>query len=148
MSVKTEVVIPSRLPVRYAIGIDPGVKTGIAVWDKKERKFIEMYTTDIMTAWSKIQTYKGDSVVVVEDPHLRTWFGKSSVEKYQGAGSIKRDFKIWKSLLDTTEWPYRTIAPKEVQHIGNHAYFKALTRCDMPRSSQHARDAAMMVYGV
>lgn len=145
---KHEVIIPSRLPVRYAIGIDPGVKTGVAVWDKKERKFAEIYTTDIMTAWTKIQEYKGDSVVVIEDPHLRRWFGNSSKEKYQGAGSIKRDFKIWKSLLDTTEWPYRTIAPKEVQHIGNHAYFQALTQCKISRSSQHARDAAMMVYGV
>jgi hypothetical protein len=143
-----EVIVPSRLPVRYAIGIDPGVKTGVAVWDKKERRFIELRTMDIDTAWQYIQQYHGDCVVVIEDPNLRRWFGRSGPEKYQGAGSVKRDFKIWKTRLDREEWLYRTIAPKDVQHIGNHKYFKALTQCRFERSSQHARDAAMMVYGV
>jgi hypothetical protein len=31
---------------RYVVGIDPGVKTGFAVWDRKEKQFVSVETRD------------------------------------------------------------------------------------------------------
>lgn len=132
---------------RYIIGIDPGVKTGVAVWDRKHRKFDQLITTDIDTAWSIVQSYQQGSVlVVIENPNLRTWFGNSGKERYQGAGSVKRDFSIWKKRLEITVTPYVEKAPKAVMSIPKHSTFKAITGCQEKRTSQHVRDAAMMVF--
>lgn len=132
----------------YVIGIDPGVTTGIAIWDCKRKKFENIITCGILQAMEKISPYPifHNVQFVIEDPNQRKWFGNSGREKLQGAGSIKRDFSIWKEWFAANEAEYVTIAPKNVLTKINAVKFKALTKCEI-KTNQHGRDAAMMVFG-
>lgn len=131
------------------IGIDPGVRTGVAV--SLNKKLIAVYTLDIITAQNyvldTINNYpEADAVVCIENPNLRKWYGKNSNAKIQGAGSIKRDFSIWKQFLIHHAIPYQEIDPKNIKTKLTAESFKNLTKWQV-RTSEHSRDAAMMVFG-
>lgn len=139
-----------RPKFRFVIGIDPGTKTGFALWDRQLKKFKEIKTLGILEVAAKIMTYAADQqenpiFVRIEDPHLRKWFGPNSNARKQGAGSIKRDFKILKALLEKEKIPYQAVNPKDIQTKVSADYFGKLTGYTK-RTSEHARDAAMMVY--
>lgn len=82
------------------IGIDTGVNTGFGVWDKDERVIVEIATLTITKAMDRVKEYaaEGGIYLYIEDARLRTWFGNSGREKLQGAGSVKRDAKIWEDF--------------------------------------------------
>ena len=42
--------------IRYFIGIDVGTHTGVAVWDKTEKRFVELLTTTILKAIDIVKT--------------------------------------------------------------------------------------------
>ena len=136
------------------IGIDPGTHTGVAIWDSKRKAFIELSTIPIHQALQKVMKYhsenKGrcDIYVVFEDARQRTWFGKdkNTNAKLQGAGSIKRDCSIWEDFCRDYQIPYIAVAPIKGGTKLSEAYFKAVTGWDK-RTSNHARDAAMLVIG-
>jgi hypothetical protein len=133
--------------MRYCIGIDPGVRTGLAVWDRQDRRFDLLTTSNIDDAWSKIQAYDPEvTAVYVENPNLRTWFGNSSRERLQGAGSVKRDYSVWKRRLDSSDYYWTAVDPKSVLSVDSDRKFRTITRYSGKLTSQHARDAAMMVY--
>jgi hypothetical protein len=142
---------------RYCIGIDPGVNTGLAVWDTKDKRFEMIATTTILKAQSEIilfadyvPGYLTQFRLYVENPNLRVWFGKKDREALQGAGSIKRDYSIWQEFAENTGLELIPVAPKNVTQMEgreNAAYFKRLTGYD-GTTSKHAREAAMMVFGM
>ncbi|MFA5229250.1 MAG: hypothetical protein WC446_05825 [Candidatus Paceibacterota bacterium] len=128
------------------IGIDPGTKTGVAVWSPKGR-FLEITTTTIDKAMQIVEHYaKQDKVFVrFEDARLRKWFGGNSYAKRQGAGSVKRDCSIWEGFLKRLNVEFEAVAPKDCITKMKADYFKAITGyCG--RTSEHARDAAILVY--
>jgi hypothetical protein len=134
--------------IEYHIGIDPGVKTGIAIWHRPSRKFVDLITTDLDSAWDKIREYSTDvTMVYLENPNLRKWFGKSGKERYQGAGSVKRDYGIWRKRLIADGYHWMDVSPQSVKSAHSHIVFKYMTGYAGARTSQHSRDAAMMVYG-
>jgi hypothetical protein len=138
----------SRTAIRYHIGIDPGVRTGVAVWDRQDRRFDQLLTTDIDTAWDIIQKYDPETTVIyIENPNMRRWFGKSSRERLQGAGSVKRDYSVWKRRLDASDYYWTAIEPKSVMSCSTDTQFKLITRYSGKVTSQHSRDAGMMVFG-
>lgn len=50
----------------YCIGIDTGVDTGIAVWDRKTRKLTSVKTTSIHRAMETVlKMYKLDNCILV-----------------------------------------------------------------------------------
>lgn len=139
------------------IGIDPGTNTGFAVWDGDAKCFIEVSTLAIHEALQRVAFavdkfgHKGNGVAVVfEDARQRTWFGNNTAAKdrakLQGAGSVKRDCSIWEDAL--TDWGvrYHKTAPKNGITKMNPEYFKRLTGYTK-RTSEHGRDAAMLVFG-
>lgn len=71
--------------------------------------------------------------------------GKSR-DKLQGAGSIKRDCKIWEDFLRDKGIPFKLIAPKNNTTKLSAPAFKSITGYT-GRTCEHSRDAAMMVYG-
>lgn len=86
--------------------------------------------------------------VFVEDARQRKWYndaGKSR-DKLQGAGSIKRDCKIWEDFLRDKGIPFKLIAPKNNTTKLSAPAFKSITGYT-GRTCEHSRDAAMMVYG-
>lgn len=134
------------------IGIDAGVKTGFAVWDKKLKKFIQIETMPIHRAMGSIINYKKEDIHVrVEDARKRTWFGnkmnwEQERSKLQGVGSVKRDCTIWEDFLKDLDVSFEMVAPKRNVTKLTHEQFVRLTGYDK-RTNEHNRDAAMLVFG-
>jgi hypothetical protein len=131
------------------IGIDPGVNTGLAVWSPDQRKLLRLQTTTILAAMQQVDEYcrHNECTIIVEDARQRKWFGRAGVERLQGAGSIKRDCMIWEEFLISRGYPYQMVAPMNNRTKLPHKMFRALTGHSGGRTTQHARDAAMLVIG-
>lgn len=135
---------------KYAIGIDTGVHTGFAVWDI-ERQFLRSCDTiQIDEAMETIrETWEaGYSIlVIIEDARLRKFFkGENMAAKQQGAGSIKRDAKIWEDYLTRLRIDFKLVNPTSRKTKITSEYFKKISKFE-GRTSNHARDAAMLVLG-
>jgi hypothetical protein len=134
---------------RYYIGIDPGTKTGLAMWDAQERKFVTIETTAIHIAFDIISNLDAgiisQTLFRVEDARKRQWFGKAGPEQLQGAGSIKRDCSIWENYLKHLKANYEMVAPKNNKTKLSSELFERMTKYK-GRTSEHGRDAAMLVF--
>ncbi len=133
------------------IGIDTGKHTGVAVWNSDERQFIDIKTMMLHQALQLVitmcQIWKRENVMVLfEDARQRKWFGADSNAKMQGAGSVKRDASIWEEFCTDYEIPFRALPPAQRATKLKPDYFKALTGW-RGKTSEHARDAAMIVFG-
>lgn len=132
----------------YIIGVDPGTRTGLAIWLPDVQRFKSVETTYIFDALSKVDELfrvNPNILIRIENPNLRKWYGNSGREVLQGAGSVKRDFKIWCEFMESLGIPYEGVAPKNLKTKVKAEYFKKLTGWE-GRTSSHARDAAMMVF--
>lgn len=134
----------------YILGIDPGTQTGLAIWDRQEKSFHTLVTCDILDAMELIRKSKScwpDRLFVrIEDPTKRKWFGSTGRERLQGAGSVKRDFRILVALLKKLDIPYDAFEPKSNATKLDSGQFAKITGVTT-RTSQHVRDAAMSVFG-
>ena len=140
------------------IGIDPGTHTGVAVWDTKEGRFLSLETLPIHRALEKVKEmshpfwhmdklYHEDIQVVFEDARQRTWFGRGDTNaKAQGAGSVKRDCSIWEDFCKDYGIPYWAKPPVKGATKVSAEYFKMVSHYQ-GRTSEHSRDAAMLVIG-
>lgn len=132
------------------IGIDPGTHTGIAVWSSKERKLLSVETKGMYEATEDIlflaERYGPNNILVrFEDARKRNWFGNSGREQLQGAGSIKRDCSLWEEFLTSKGIPFVSVAPKANRTKMKPEVFAKYTGW-AKRTSEHARDAAMLVF--
>lgn len=140
------------------VGIDPGVTTGIATLtlgegsDAREYDLVSGTILEIMGAlkeWAELGevllNYDERRVllVVMEDARLRTWFGHSGPERWQGAGSIKRDCQIWEEFLKSNKIPYLLVPPMHNRTKMSAAELERHT--GIRRSNQHERDAAALL---
>lgn len=135
------------------IGIDPGTHTGVAVWDSREGKFLSLGTLPIHRAmifiltWSLKAEETGQEIqVVFEDARQRKWYGNDSNAKRQGAGSVKRDCSIWEDFCRDYQIPFVAVPPMKGGTKVSESYFKTISGWK-GRTSNHARDAAMLVIG-
>lgn len=141
--------------VDFWIGIDPGTKTGFALWDSKHQKFVTIETMGIVKAMEMVYANHGTLIrqgitlrVVVEDTRkLRLPAAQQSFGRLKGVGSVHRDMSIWEEFLEYHGIPYTMagLSPKEFR-IGDSEWFKKKTGWD-GRTSEHARAAAGLVYG-
>lgn len=133
------------------IGIDPGTHTGMAVWDSREGKFLSLDTLQIHQALVEVMLWKDkvghDLQVVFEDARQRTWFGKGNTNaKLQGAGSVKRDCSIWEDFCRDYGITFWAKPPIKGATKLTANYFKLISGWK-GRTSEHSRDAAMLVIG-
>lgn len=135
------------------IGIDAGTHTGVAVWNSREQRLELIDTMTITQAMDYVRgermrglAYGFEVVVCMEDARLRNWFGNAGREKLQGAGSVKRDCAIWETFCKEADIELRKIAPKNNYTKLSAEQFRKLTGWK-GRTSDHARDAAMLVFG-
>lgn len=130
------------------VGIDPGVQTGFASWDAEEKGFLAIDTLMIHEAMDRVLVLHRAGVlhsVTYEDARLRKWLGSKGTEALQGAGSIKRDCAIWADFLGSHGIAYRGIAPQAGATKWPADQFKRITGW-AGRTSNHARDAAILVF--
>lgn len=134
--------------MKVLIGIDPGVNTGIGYRHSPDGKYAFSLTIHKAMDFVKQQNkVSGKIFVRVEDARQRKWFGKNSKAKAQGAGSIKRDCKIWEDFLKDYNIPHEMIHPVKGSTKLNAKVFKQITGIPS-RTNQHNRDAYMLIHGL
>ena len=140
---------------RYIIGIDPGVNTGFAVWDRQELRFLRVETLTIVDALMAALDYRGnagdDPVVIFEDARLRKWLPRErNLSEYRGklmgAGSVKRDCEIWETFCIREGITYKALPPRKGLTKWDAEQFNKMTGWT-GRTSNHARDVALLVWG-
>jgi hypothetical protein len=136
---------------KIIIGIDTGKYTGFAVWNTEFRSFDFIETLKIHEAIRRVEElifkHGAENIHIrFEDARLRRWFGNAGIEKMQGAGSIKRDAVIWFDFLTDLKISFESVAPKNNTTKMKASTFKQLTRWE-GRTSEHGRDAAMLIFG-
>jgi hypothetical protein len=133
------------------VGIDPGVSTGFAVWNKAARQLVDVRTLGIIDAMVRVRLMHDMGSlhsVVFEDARLRSWFGSKGREALQGAGSIKRESGIWEEFLTgLTGIPFKPVSPLAKGAKLDAVKFAKLTKWT-GRTSEHSRDAAMLILGL
>lgn len=136
------------------IGIDTGVNTGFAVWNSKRKEFLDISTLKLHQALLRVYEYRqqGESVTVIfEDPRQRKWIPrehslKEQLGRSQGAGSVKRDAKVWEEFCVDMHLPFMMVKPAKGMTKWSEDYFRRITGWTK-RTSNHGRDAAVLVYG-
>lgn len=129
------------------IGIDPGVNTGLAINDNG---IYTLFTCGIIEAMAHIRMVismepQSEIFVRFEDARKRNWFGNAGREQLQGAGSIKRDSAIWQEFCELYHLQYEAVSPQAKGRKLTAAQFEKYTGIT-GRHSQHARDAAMLIF--
>lgn len=133
------------------IGVDTGTHTGVAVWNSEENEFIDIKTLMLHQALQLVitmcQMWKRENVMVLfEDARQRKWYGHDADAKKMGAGYVKRDAVIWEQFCTDYGIAFRALPPAKGATKLDADYFKRLTGWSK-RTSEHARDAAMIVFG-
>lgn len=133
------------------IGIDTGKNTGIAVWHTDTHYLATVDTMSITQAMELIRMVadirgKQDLRLFIEDARQRSWFGSSGRERLKGAGSVCRDATIWEDWCKEQGLTFQMIAPKNNRTKLTPKQFETITGWH-GRTSKHARDAAMLVFG-
>lgn len=141
---------------KIIIGIDCGVTTGICVWLTEDKSIYYVGSAPIHVVMDSVKLYHtrlypGEVKVRIEDARLRTWIPKQKNERAErgrreGAGSVKRDAKIWEDFLKDLGVDFEMVAPKNNKTKVTAAYFKMLSRY-AGQTNEHMRDAGMLVIG-
>jgi hypothetical protein len=145
------------------IGIDPGVNTGFAIWDSKAKQIIEIKTMDFWSVINRIDELKAEYGVsgihvIIEDPNPnKPIFLKAGIKSKsaygkvgQNIGSNKREASLLIEYMALKEIPHTSVVPKGSRSKSKGkvtpAYFSMISGYK-GRTSQHCRDAGMLVVG-
>ena len=133
---------------RYHIGIDTGRHTGVAVWDTETRRLVAMETVTITKAMEIVLAYRniGSVMLRIEDARQRKWYGNTGRERLKGAGSVCRDATVWEDWCKEKGISCEFVAPRCNKTKMDKAQFKFTTKW-IGKTSEHSRDAAMLVFG-
>lgn len=136
------------------VGIDPGVHTGVAVWDTSSRQLLDVRCSGIVEAMRyihELQQERGIGLIVFEDARQRKWIPREKDlaqfrGRAMGAGSVKRDCSIWEEWCKVFAIEYVKTPPKNNITKLTDRMFSGITGYDR-RTNEHGRDAAMLVFG-
>lgn len=139
---------------RYVIGVDPGVTVGLAVWDRLERKFQAITSTDFWGVFDWAEKYPPDTcrfVVETADSAPVFWQRKAGAANAntlakiaRNVGQVTREAQLLVRGLRRLGYDVSEIKPMGKQ---KDQEFRRLTKWNQ-RTNQHERDAAVMVFGV
>lgn len=136
---------------RYIVGIDCGVNTGFACWDRVEKKLTHVQSMKIHQAIDLLKYWVMDrkiTLIRVEDPR-KAVFGRNKLKdfhKAQGAGSVKRDAVIWEDFLKDNKFHFEMVRPNKATTKLKADVFKQITGWQ-EQTNEHSRDAGMLCYG-
>lgn len=147
---KEHAAIVNKMNAKILIGVDVGVTTGFAVFDKDKKGLVVVTSMMIHRAMEQVILYadnigRDKMFVRFEDARLRTWFGGTGSEMWQGAGSIKRDSSIWEDYLRDKMINFETVKPAAKMSKWSADYFKSVTKWH-GMTNEHGRDAAVLVW--
>lgn len=132
------------------VGVDPGLKTGVAVYLEEEGVLISAQT---LAWWDAMEYLTGElagaSLVVVEDPSqnapvfARGLSGPPLMRLAQNVGANKMMATLMIEGLRRKKIPVRPVRPSKEKW--DAAQFAQHFSCP-GRQSQHARDAARLIH--
>ena len=136
------------------VGIDPGVHTGLAVWDTSSRRLLDVRCSGIVEAMRYVRELmdtRGVGLIVFEDARQRKWIPRErDLRQFKGramgAGSVKRDSGIWEEFCEVYRIDCVKTPPRQGMTKLTDATFRGITGYDA-RTNNHGRDAAMLVFG-
>ena len=131
------------------IGIDPGIVSGIAVWDSLNGWFDMIDSMAIHELFDKLKFYHEFYAVIVYIENPNTWVpfgGKSDPMRLQGAGAVKQTFKHILEFMEDKGIDFRPTKLQGTMKKVKSEYFKKLTGYQ-GKTNEHGRDAAMLVFG-
>jgi len=137
------------------VGIDPGVHTGVALWDTSERRLLVVTCCGIVEAMEMLHAFhvsRRISIVSIEDARQRRWIPRERDYRQikgraMGAGSVKRDCSVWEEWCRYHGIEFNPIPPRNNRTKLTALQFAGITGYD-GRTNEHGRDAAMLVYGI
>jgi len=152
------------------IGIDGGRDTGLACWNSAQKKYMEIKTTDFWGAIERIEYWNQycllnacELYIIIENPagnspvfKLESVYGSTNGTHHaklsacafvaSSVGSVKRESELIIEYCNIHKITYRAVIPGK----------RSLTKMDAKkfeqytgvssRTSQHGRDAAMLVF--
>lgn len=130
----------------YYIGIDPGVNTGIAIYDCSKKQLIECYSSDFWNAVNVLKSYT-NACVFVEMPGTKAvWHtaAKSQAAKNRTAvnvGSVLREAEL---IIELAIKLHDVIICEPSRKI-DAQLFEKITGWEQ-KTNQHSRDAAMLIF--
>ena len=140
----------------FVIGIDPGVQTGIAWYDRRERRVFDYETTDFWSVYSRfeeVRAWRFEAVIVIETPKKTRLYARQDAEAGHrrrekiaaNAGGNSREAELLAEGLEALGYEVRRVTPTRTKWTAEHlAKYTGITR----RTSQHVRDAIALCYGL
>lgn len=133
---------------RYCIGLDPGIITGFAIFDRNIKELIAVSSHPLFAVYTLLDDWKhADIEVFIENPN--TWIQFSSTEdsnaRKQGAGAVKQTYKHLIEFLEDRNIKFTPIKLQGTMKKVNSIKFKLYTKW-AGSSNCHSRDASLMVY--
>lgn len=131
---------------RYAIGIDPGIKNGIAIYCRQEKQLVAVNTLPLHELFEVLRSYAKLAEVYIENPNTYVPFkGVQQGARLQGAGAVKQTYKHIIHFLEAFEMPYK---PTKLQGTFKKIpadKFQQITGFN-GKTNEHGRDAAMIAF--
>ena len=135
------------------VGLDPGMHTGLAVWDTTTRQFLDIRCSGIVDAMEylrRLRETRKVSLIVFEDARQRKWIPREQdiaqmTGRAMGAGSVKRDCAIWEEWCRGFGVDFIAAPPRQGLTKWTDESFRRITGYDR-RTNEHGRDAAMLVF--
>lgn len=133
---------------RYYIGIDPGIVSGIAVWDSHKQTFLSVESMMLYKIFNKLSE-STDIIVFIENPN--TWVPFRNVSptiqqmRRAGAGAVKQTYKHIIEFLEGNHIQYRASRIQKGMKKLSAARFFEITKFE-GTTNEHGRDAAMLVF--
>lgn len=129
------------------IGIDPGKKTAVAVYDSTTKRIVDVFMTDFWGAYEYLESEQHDILikkVVIEVPRTKlNWHKKGCDITSANVGGIYREANL---LADGIERMGLKVVRQHPQGKVNAEYIKRLTRWQKS-TNEHKRDAIMLCWG-
>lgn len=137
--------------MKYAIGIDPGKKTGIALWNGKYIEFMEsMSFWDAVDVIDRYADIIPEATVYIENPQLnKPVFARGNKRVVremiaQRVGMNKRDAQLLIEYCERLELNLKQVKPTSSKWDAKT--LKSITGIT-DRTNEHVRDAIKLVYG-
>jgi hypothetical protein len=123
-------------------------KDEISVQPELRGKLVALQTCNFWQAIEIVRIW-GDMAKVtlhIEDARLATFGRQNDAHRAQGAGSVKRDASLWEGFAEHYGLAYKLVRPAKRAKMDAQT-FARLTGWQ-GRTSQHSRDAGMLVFGL
>lgn len=142
---------------RYAIGIDPGETTGVAIYDRKEKRIAQIYTSDFWQVYGIARTIwlnDFDDAIILIETAKRTGIYARYHAKEQGAlrekiaanvGSNAREADLLATGLEKLGFDVRRVKPTNSKWDAKKLKF--VTGIEY-RTNEHVRDAIQLCWGI